>query len=500
VESVKNLINNIGKVLVATLFVATIFYSTRGVLAQETDFLKPGEKLTYKISFGRISNAGFAELSVISKTRFAGQEAFEVRARIKTIDIVNATLFAIDDIRTVYISAASGLPLNIRNISDASGFPRGASAEPSVAPAGLDLVSLIFKARQSAGDGKFRVFEGDSGFWVVLKPIGNSRMSTEAGDFNAKSSYFFSEVFTSRGFKRGKIFISDDAERLPLKIELLSKSGRLDVSLVGITRDARTSGAEQKPVDAKNSESSSQKIIRPYDPVPPQTPAPYVDNRQLGSDLPFRLGEKLIYAVKDSSGSEIGEFEFNVSERRQIDGRDTLRIVASVKSSKNPSMFAVGDFARVDVNPATLLPYNSEMRFRGSLGSLNHVQLFNQDAGQVTPNAGPSVDVAWGTHTVLSLLYAARTFSLRQGRGAADIGNDTRVSVFWNNRPLVFTLRPSDAQTNGSSEEKRAKSQVFSIVSGDVLLDSLNPKMTISTDAYRRPTKISFGSYSLELR
>ena len=64
----------------------------------------------------------------------------------------------------------------------------------------------------------------------------------------------------------------------------------------------------------------------------------------------------------------------------------------------------------------------------------------------------------------------------------------------------LFTIRPSDAQTNAYTEEKRAKTQVLSIVSGDVLLDSLNPKMTISTDAYRRPTKISFGSYSLELR
>src|SRR5262245_8388056 len=56
-----------------------------------------GERLTYTVSIGRISNAAYAELYAVSRGRLSDKDAIELRARFKTLDLASATAYLIDE-------------------------------------------------------------------------------------------------------------------------------------------------------------------------------------------------------------------------------------------------------------------------------------------------------------------------------------------------------------------------------------------------------------------
>lgn len=52
-----------------------------------------GEKLRYSISFGKISDAGFAETNVISRGKINGKDAVELRGRVNDRHCFSCILF-----------------------------------------------------------------------------------------------------------------------------------------------------------------------------------------------------------------------------------------------------------------------------------------------------------------------------------------------------------------------------------------------------------------------
>src|SRR6185369_14665958 len=101
---------------------AAAFFVLKSVSAQsleKTENLSPtpfriGEKLTYTVSFGRIKNAGFAEVYVVSRGKLDGRDAVELHSKFKTNELVSAAFYLLDETRTTFASADTGLPLYIR--------------------------------------------------------------------------------------------------------------------------------------------------------------------------------------------------------------------------------------------------------------------------------------------------------------------------------------------------------------------------------------------------
>src|SRR4051812_11415358 len=116
-----------GITLLTLIFVAmtgNMLGQTEAVTAGATHF-RIGEKLSYTLSFEKMSTAGTAELFVASRGKLAGRDVVELRSRIRTVDIVNAAFLSLDETRTVYASPETGLPLYSTKTSH-TGIPKEA--------------------------------------------------------------------------------------------------------------------------------------------------------------------------------------------------------------------------------------------------------------------------------------------------------------------------------------------------------------------------------------
>jgi hypothetical protein len=98
----------------------------------------------------------------------------------------------------------------------------------------------------------------------------------------------------------------------------------------------------------------------------------------------------------------------------------------------------------------------------------------------------------------LSLIYAVRSFNLKPSKDTYNPINDTRVAVFWENKPYIFTLRPSTAEIIDIKGMK-ISAQLISVNTGNPQLDSLNIKVWLSNDSRRLPLRFSAGQYQADL-
>ena len=110
------------------------------------------------------------------------------------------------------------------------------------------------------------------------------------------------------------------------------------------------------------------------------------------------------------------------------------------------------------------------------------------------------IDIPIGTHNILSLAFAIRSFNLKPSLVAKNPVNDTRVAVLIGANTSVFILRPSNAETLTLNGEKISV-QAISITTGNPQVDALNlqPRIWLSNDERRLPIRLMMGSYQADL-
>src|SRR5215207_7910637 len=107
-----------------------------GAAAQATTGrFRIGEKLTYGLAFGKFTNAGYAELTVASGGKLSGRDAIELRSKIKTLEMVSAAFFQIDENRVVYVAPDTGIPIYIVNTDNSGPLPKVAVIDYLAQPA-----------------------------------------------------------------------------------------------------------------------------------------------------------------------------------------------------------------------------------------------------------------------------------------------------------------------------------------------------------------------------
>lgn len=470
---------------------------------QETELIRVGERLTYAVYLEGFGNIGFADLQVVSRRRIDGRDAFEIRFKVKTFDVVNAAFFPVDEVRTAYIDAASGLPFEGKRVFDPNGFPRETPEEIQAAPSALDLISLIYKVRRAGGEGKFRLRSGWFSYWVQSSQIKSIRIQTEAGVFQACEARLSSRYMLSLGISGLKVYLSEDDTRVPVLATFKTSIGMMTARLTGYIpggpSEASTDAAVSPVPAATPTPAPTPMPVRPRaTPTPAPVKPAYVNNKALGGDLPFSLGERLVYRIKNGD-SQIGKVVVEARERGLVEGNDSLVLLATVgESVTGAGIFAKDDYMKSNVNPDSILPFSGESRFRGALDVLNFTAKFDQANGLATSAGSAPAAMPSNTHSLLSLLFAIRSFNLRPSKSAGNPVNDTRVSVWWNGQASIFTVRPLELQTLNLNGQKIAAQQI-SIITGVPQFDALNIRLWISNDVTRMPVKISAGAYSAEL-
>lgn len=451
-----------------------------------------GEKLTYNVTFGKFKNAAYAEIYSVSRGKLGERDAIELRSKIKTNDFVSAAFYMIDELRTTYASAQTGFPLYIRKTSNTSGLPKETIENYLVSPTvNYDLLTLIYQARHIGGIGNFPLFEDEKNYTISLQNTGNERIITDAGEYETSISTVTSEYLTERGIKDLKINFSIDEARVPVLIRFKTDKGdfRADLASVQIINGESTSVPTQTPTP----------MVTPVPtPRPVVTPTPYVDNQPLSPDLAFSLGETLDYKVT-TNGRSIGTVTLQARERKQFLGQDSLLLTALVTGTEaGNNSLNLNEGIKAQVNPHSLAPQSIELKFSGILSQFNQVAQFNQLNGTVSFNSRTSSDIPVGTHSLLSLVYAVRSFNLKPSKDANNIVNDTRVAVFLDDRAYIFTLRPANAEVI-TLENEQVSAQRISITTGNPNIDRMNLRLWLSTDERRTPLRLSVGAYQADL-
>jgi hypothetical protein len=466
------------------------FASAQAIIPEANGF-RIGERLTYNVSVGRYRNAAYAELYTVSKGKIGDKEAVELRAKFKTLNVASAATYLVDQVRTTFVSPTTLLPLLTTIVQGAYGLPQETTQNFMTVPSPhTDLLSMIHRLRRAGGTGSVTMQDGEKVYLVNFQPGGGEHVVTDAGEFDTNIVNVQSTYFTERGMSDIRVALSKDEASLPVAVKIKTAKGEFHANLASIQTIEPETTAQPTPV-------AVQTPVPERTPKPVATPTPYIDNQPLHSELGFAIGERLQYTVK-SNGSPVATMNLITRERKMFDGRDTLLLEAYFSDVRGGSPFANGDIIRAHVDPDTLAPRRVDIRFSGPLRAYSSTAKFEQEGSSITYAGTTHVNAPVGTHSVLSLLYASRSFNLKPSRDLNNPINDTRVAVFWESQPYVFTLRPSMPEVI-TIDGKPVGAQLISVTTRNPQLDQLAIKFWLGTDDARTPLRFSIGGYTADL-
>ncbi|HMO81692.1 MAG TPA: DUF3108 domain-containing protein [Pyrinomonadaceae bacterium] len=451
-----------------------------------------GERLTYTISMEKFQNAAYAEIFAASAGKLGDRNVVEIRSRFRTVSFASAAFFLVDESRITYAAIDSGLPLLIRRTDLSAGLPSEKVYDPAGAERNAhDLATVAYAIRRTAGSGSLMLEEDGKLHQLTFQHTGSGKVSTDAGEFETTTVTLQSSYFSELGLTNVSIDLSTGATRVPVRFRFSTGRGEFTANITSIQSIVPQPDTVPTPLP------TPVQTPRPT-PTPTPTPRPYQPNQPIPADLAFVLGERIRMRIS-RDGNEVGTLTLRAAERTEFQGKDTLLLSATVSGiAANEPNLRENDTMLVRVDPEMLSPHFYELRVSGALSQLSQTGSFDQAAGQVSIAGRERVAVPFGTHTVLSLLYAMRSFNLRPSIVTDSPVNDTRVAVFWFDRPSVFSLRPSNADVillNG----ERVPGQLISINTQNPQLDALAPKVWLGNDDRRLPLRIAVGSYQFDL-
>ncbi len=487
-------------ILSVVFFGALAFYNFQIAAAQSPNKIQTlpptpfriGERLTYNVSFANLNNVAYAETHVVSRGKLGEKDAVELFSKIKTNELVSA-FYLIDETRTTFAAADSGLPLYVRKTDNTEVTPKETISNYTVnTTAYNDLLTVIYQARTSSGSGTFAFQEDDKTYNAVFLNTGKTeKFKNTIGEFDTNVSTVESVFLSEHGIKNLKINFTTDEERIPVLIRFATAKGAFRAEIASIQMTEPEASASPIPIGSPTP--------RPQvTPKPIVTPTPYIENLPLSKELPFVLGETLEYQITNN-GQLVGLIDLQAKERKQYSGQDSLLLTATVMETQpNQQIFRLNDTIRAQVNPESLATQQIELKSSGALGQFNQQLLFNQTNGFVVSNKGNQIEIPVGTHSILSLAYAVRSFNLKPSKDLTNPVNDTRVAVFLDEKSYVFTLRPATASIINLRGETVA-AQLISISTGNPAIDQYNLRLWLSNDEKRLPLRFTFGTYQADL-
>ncbi|HEV7645815.1 MAG TPA: DUF3108 domain-containing protein [Pyrinomonadaceae bacterium] len=440
-----------------------------------------GERLTYSITFATFPSAAFAETYVVSTGKYGERDAVYLQGRVKTTDFVNAAFFSIDETRQILVTPDTGLPLLSKVIKDENGMPREKVTDHK-GPAGAhDWLSALFQLRFSATPSGVLNIQEDNGSIVQAsyQLAGKAHIKTTAGEFDT----VVIDV-QNPSFPKMQVYLSDDERRIPVVVSYKHPKGIFRAELAGIQDLSPEPVAEATPRP-----QNTPPVVMPT-PKPRATPLPYKNNQPLAEDLPFDLGETLTYRLsRPGAAGSFGTLVVQAAERKQFFGADSLLLSASVQQlTDSNSFFAAGDSIKSYVEPDTLLPQRTEINFHGALSLFNQMLQFDQATGKVTDGKGTPYDIPVGTHDILSLAYAIRSFNLKEVKPNKGPSGDIRVALFTSDGPVILTILSQPEEIIDFQGKKITAQVIFASIGQSTA------KLWLSKDQDKLPLRINITS------
>lgn len=463
-----------------------------------------GEKLTYNVSFSNFSSAGHVELFNAGRGQFFNREGFELRARVQSLDVVRAALYAIDSEYTAYVDPQTGLPFRtrIQNLEGVGAAQAAAIAAGQPAPAveatptTYDILSALYRVRALplAAGATYRVSaQGDGGvqYEAEVRVVGRETVKTAAGSFNAVVTQL--RVRGTASDYRPRIYFSDDERHVPVLLTAKLKTGELRAELasselINLTPQAPVvnngniaalpPGANPPPVNVVPSPAAGGSDGATA------AGATDADSSNL-SDLPFKVGEQLNFNFfLGASPQPVGIASYHVRARNRYVGRDGLWLSATMGTTNAlQQLFPVADKIETYVDVKTLLPFRSQLQIREGNHRLQGVVSLDQERGSATVTDGSTIEIPVGTYDLVSVIYALRSFDLTPPKRNA-------VSLLINKRPrtlFITSLKRETIELGGKS----IPAYQLALATDEPQGNRLNLRLWVGSDRRRLPLRLT---------
>jgi hypothetical protein len=448
-----------------------------------------GERLTYDVSFSQFVSAAHVELLVAARGTFFGRDGIELRAHAETAGLINVALFAINNDYTTYVDPASGLPYRAEQFirqagrtSDSSSDynqPAGTGAIPSRPRTGeftgtYDLLSAIYRVRAmplTEGSSYFITVRNEGEVYQAeLKVTGRQLVKTKVGSFNALMTRL-NVTHSSLNDYGIRIYFSDDERHVPVLITGKLHAGEIRAELAGSEMAAPVKPAAQP----------TPNVVIPPKFITVQPPQP----DSLRASLPFKVGEQLNYQIyMPNVAQPVGTVLFEVRAHGRYFDHDGLLLSAKAETAPAGSrLFIVNDQVTSYVDPTTLLPFRTEFAMVEGARRTNHIYAVDQDRGSATIDNNRRIEIPVGTHDLISLLYAARTFELSPPKRNA-------ISVLLDDRPITLFISSLRRETIDLGGQKVPAVQL-SLTTDDPQSDKYQLRAWVSDDVRRLPLRFT---------
>lgn len=475
-----------------------------------------GERLSYNVSFSNFTTAAHVELLVAGRGQHFGREGLELRARVETMGVVSAALYAVNNDYASFVDPATGAPYRLRQViregaraadlgtviglPSAAALPSGQESTP--AAGAFDLVSALYRIRAlpltQGATYSLLVQHNSVPYQVELRVVGRELVKTNIGSSNAIVTQVRVPGNGALNDYRLRIYFSDDELHVPLALTARHRAGeiRAELASVEILTEVPPASAPGPPVTQANP-PGGQPI-----PIPPQaggtgpvmpTPSSTTAGSETGAptpaeppaDLPFKVGEQLNFNFfAGTSPQPVGTANFHVRARARYFNRDGLLLTAQLQTAgAGQALFPVSDQINSYVDAGTLVPFRTELRLQEGKRRSNWVVSVDQNLGNALFDEGTRVDIPAGTHDLLSVFYALRSFDLTPGR-------QNRVSLLLNKRQRLLSvtaLRRGQIELGG----QRIQAVELALMTSDQEGDRFSLRLWVSTDSRRLPLRLT---------
>jgi hypothetical protein len=470
-----------------------------------------GERLTYTVSFSNFPTAAHVRLEVTSRGQLYGREGVELRAHAETIGVVSAALYALNNSYATFVDPSNGLPYRVwqsiregaraQDVTQDYNTPPAGTAltsktEAAVTGTSYDILAALYRLRAlplaPGAVYTLPVRNGDTFYNAEVKVTGHETLKTNVGSTNALVAQVRLRGNDEADGYRPRIYFTDDERHVPVLITARHRAGEIRVELAGaeMLPGAAPPLASATPAQTPQPNitlppGTQQGTTRPGAGSPANaatTPSAAV---VLPADLPFKPGEQLNFNFFLGANTQpVGTASFLVRARAKYFNRDGLLLTAALQTTgPGQTLFPVSDQLSSYVDPASVLPFRSELTLQEGKRRARFVVSADQNSGAALFEDGTRVEAPVGTHDLLSVFYALRSFDLTPGKRNA-------VSLLVNKRPrllYITALRPGSVQLGG----RQIPAVELSLTTSDPNGDRFALRLWVSTDKRRLPLRLT---------
>lgn len=452
-----------------------------------------GERLTYHVTFSNFINAAHIELLIAARGQFFNRDALQLRAHVETTGVVSAALYTINNDYTSYIDPNSGLPFRTQQVIREGGRTTDTSSEYNT-PVGTvaipgklrigevqgtyDFISAVYRLRSlPLNDGSVYYFTARNDmdeYAVEFRVVGRQLIKTNVGSFNTIVTQLRVPKDEAANKYRARIYFSDDERHVPVLLTARHPSGEIRIELAG------------SELPEPTTQTTVTNVVTSPVALPPGTPViATTGTTPFPTGLPFNAGEQLNFNVTlGATPQSVGTIALQVRGRAKYFNHDGIQLdMKAQTTSAAARLFFVNDQLSSYVDPNSLLPFRTEIQQQEGRDRNNQILTIDQDRGNATTDKGTRIEIPVGTHDMLSVLYALRSFNLTPPKRNA-------VSILINNRPRTLFITSLKREMIDLGGQKIAALQL-SLTTDDQQGDRLGLRLWVSEDNRRLPLRIS---------